>query len=292
MREIFAPLDGSRAAETALPWIAYAARRAAARAYLFSVLPIEASDGEVSERAAYLEAHRHALETQGIRTEVELASGDAAQRIVARARRADLTVMTSGTVRWVISAVLDRVLRDLEGPLVVVRTSPGELRVPPDPEKILVPLDAVSYSSQVLPVVAGLAANLRSSVILCHIVPSIGGYQTMEQAPPGIARTMEERLEEPNETMMAAAAGLSAAGIDVEAVTAMGDPPQQIVRLAKRCGAGLIAMATRGRDSLDQRVMGSVANQVLESATVPCLLLNRKSDALVADPDAVSRASV
>lgn len=279
MRKIFAPLDGTKAAETALPWIANAAKRTSARVCLFSVLPIEASDSEASAREAYLQAHQRTLEAQGVRAEIELASGEPAQRIVARALRADLTVMTSGTVRWVVSAVLDRVLRDLEGPLVVVRTTPGELNVPPDPEKILVPLDAVSYSSQVLPVVTDLAAGLRSSVVLCHIVSPIGGYQTVEQAPPGIARTMSEWLEESRDFMSKAAAGLSAAGIDVETVTAMGDPQQQIVRLAKTCGAGLIAMATRGRDSLEQRVMGSVANQVLDKTSIPCLLLRRETQA-------------
>jgi len=124
-----------------------------------------------------------------------------------------------------------------------------------------------------------LAAGLRSSVVLCHIVSPIGGYQTVEQAPPGIARTMSEWLEESRDFMSKAAAGLSAAGIDVETVTAMGDPQQQIVRLAKTCGAGLIAMATRGRDSLEQRVMGSVANQVLDKTSIPCLLLRRETQA-------------
>lgn len=293
MREIFAPLDGTKAADTALSWVAYAARRASARVRLFSVIPLESEhDRDVSEREAYLEGHRRALEAQGIHVDAELARGDPARRITTRARDADLTVMTSGTVRWVVSAVLDRVLQDIEGPLVVVRTTPGEQKVPPEPKKILVPLDSASYPSQVLPVVTDLAASLGSSVVLCHVVPALGGYQASEDAPPGIARAMGEWLNEPNEFVSSAAADLRAAGLEVETVTAAGEPAQRIRRLAESCGAGLIAMTTRGRDSLGRRVTGSVSNQVLESTAIPCLLLRRKSDAIAASPEAGNRVTV
>ncbi len=286
MREIFTPLDGTRAAETALPWVAYAARRSSARVRLFSVISLESEhDHDISEREAYLERHRQALEAQGIHVRAELARGDPAQRITARARGADLTVMTSGTVRWVVSAVLDRVLQDIEGPLVVVRTTPGAQKVPPEPKKILVPLDSASYPNQVLPVVTDLAASLSSSVILCHIVPALAGYQATEDAPPGIARAMGRWLNEPDEFVSSAAADLRAAGLEVETVVAAGEPAQRIMRLAESYGAGLIAMTTRGRDSLGRRVTGSVSNQVLESTAVPCLLLRRTAGAPSPDSD-------
>lgn len=293
MQEIFTPLDGTKAAETALPWVAYAARRASARVRLFSVIPPESEhDGDISDREAYLEGHRQALEAQGIRVDAELVRGSPALHITARARDADLTVMTSGTVRWVVSAVLDRVLQDIEGPLVVVRTAPGEQKVPPEPKKILVPLDSASYAQQVLPVVTGLARSWSSSVILCHIVPALGGYRASEDAPPGIARAMGEWLNEQKEFVSSAAAELRAAGLEVETVTATGDPAPRIMRLADSCGAGLIAMTTRGRDSLGRRVTGSVSNQVLESTAVPCLLIRRKSDAVTASAEAGGRVSV
>lgn len=276
MREIFAPLDGTAAGETALPWVGQAARRSSARAHLFSVVPMEtACDGVAAEREDYLRAHQRNLESRGIQVTIEVARGDPAQRILARARRSDLTVMTSGTVRWIVSAVLDRVLQDIEAPVVVVRTTPGQASVPPEPEKILVSLDSASYSREILPVVASLATSLHSSITLCHIIPALGGFKSAEEAPPGVARMIAEWLETPPEFLTAAAEELRVTGTETEIVTSIGEPSRQIVRLAESCGAGLIAMATRGRDSLGQRVIGSVANRVLETTAIPCLLLRR-----------------
>ncbi len=59
----------------------------------------------------------------------------------------------------------------------------------------------------------------------------------------------------------------------MEAVVSLGDPAAEINRIAARSGVGLIAMATRGRDRLEKRMMGSVANDVVQSTHVPCLLI-------------------
>jgi nucleotide-binding universal stress UspA family protein len=268
MHEILIPLDGTKAAETALPWAAYAARHSSATLHLLSVIPLESSgNGAIAAREEYLSDRQESLEAQGARVSIELVQGDPAQRIIARARRVDLTVMTSGTVRWIVSAVLDSALKDIEGPIVVVRTTPGEVSVPPEPRKILVPLDSTAYSGDVLPVVTHLATSLRASVVLCHVV-----HPTAGEAPPTVTG-MRECVDDGNEFIARAAEYVAAAGVDVESIASTGEPARQIVRLAESCGAGLIAMATRGRDSLNRHVMGSVANRVLESTRTPCLLL-------------------
>lgn len=287
MHEILVPLDGTKAAETALPWAAYAARRSSATLHLLSVIPLESSgNGAIAAREEYLRDHQKSLEAQGARTRIELVQGEPAQRIIVRARRADLTVMTSGTVRWIVSAVLDSALKDIEGPLVVVRATPGEISVPPEPRKILVPLDSTAYSGEVLPVVTHLAASLKASVVLCHVMDSAAG-----EAPSGVAGIMSECVDDGTEFVSRAAGYLAAAGVDVESTTSTGEPARRIVRLAESCGAGLIAMATRGRDSLNKHVMGSVANQVLESTKTPCLLLRHDTSVRPAADDA-NRISV
>lgn len=286
MHEILVPLDGVKAAETALPWAAYAARRSSATLHLLSVIPLASSgDGAMAGREAYLRGLQKSLEAQGAGVNIELVQGEPAQRIIARARRADLTVMTSGTVRWIVSAVLDAALKDIEGPLVVVRTTPGELSIPPEPRKILVPLDSTAYSGDVLPVVTHLAASLRASVVLCHII-----HTDAREAAPDVA-AMSASVDDGTGFVARAAGYMAAAGVDVESTTSAGEPAHQIVRLAESCGAGLIAMATRGRDSLNRHVMGSVANQVLESTKTPCLLLRHDMSVRPPAEDA-SRISV
>ncbi len=58
----------------------------------------------------------------------------------------------------------------------------------------------------------------------------------------------------------------------MEIVITMGNAPKEIIRIARRAQAGLIAMATRGRDRLEKRIVGSVANIVVETTNLPCLL--------------------
>jgi len=71
------------------------------------------------------------------------------------------------------------------------------------------------------------------------------------------------------------AARIGVATLPDDATSAEGLPlsAQQAMRGVARSGVGLIAMATRGRDRLEKRMMGSVANDVVQSTHVPCLLI-------------------
>jgi nucleotide-binding universal stress UspA family protein len=63
------------------------------------------------------------------------------------------------------------------------------------------------------------------------------------------------------------------AGYRVAIEVRFGDPAQEIINCAAEHGVGLIAMATHGRTGWRRVVLGSVAEQVLRTATVPVLLL-------------------
>jgi len=57
------------------------------------------------------------------------------------------------------------------------------------------------------------------------------------------------------------------------AVRALGDPAAEIVKLAKKEGAQMIVMGTRGRTALKSVFMGSVAQAVVSTSPVPVLLV-------------------
>lgn len=61
--------------------------------------------------------------------------------------------------------------------------------------------------------------------------------------------------------------------LPVETITDIGEPDRRIKRAVERCGATLVAMATRGRERLDRRVPASVANAVMQSTSIPCLFV-------------------
>jgi nucleotide-binding universal stress UspA family protein len=100
----------------------------------------------------------------------------------------------------------------------------------------------------------------------------MGQHRDAMDAPPGVARIIEEELDESRRFLAPVAERIEKDGVTVEIVVTMGDAPKEIIRIADRSRAGLIAMATRGRDRLEKRIVGSVANIVVESTNLPCLL--------------------
>jgi len=275
-QEILLPLDGTRAAETALSWAQAAAFASSAHVQLMTVIPEAEQNGQERKSQAYLQHHERILRSAGVSVSSCVVQGDAGDKILQQALECDLTVMTSGTVRWLISAVLDRVLQDMTRPLVVVRAH-TEITPEEAPKSILVPVDSSSYSSDVLPAVRDLAKSVGASITLCHVIPPIGKYVTTASAPPGIARIMGEMIEESRELTSDAATQLYEHGIMVKTITVFGEPATAIVHEAETCGVDLIAMATRGRDRLHKRVEGSVAQRVIETTRIPCLLVRPAS---------------
>ncbi len=184
--KILAPLDGTQIAEAGLTWAEHAAARCGAGIRLLTVVDEAGDDGNGhSEQAeGYLRQHRDRLEAKGLSVESEVTFGTPAQRILTEAEAADLTVMTSGTTRWLISAVLDRVLTEMRRPVVVTRGVPGQTPPPPNLSKILVPLDRGSYSLHILPIAQRVAKSLHASIILCHTVASMGQHRDATDARP------------------------------------------------------------------------------------------------------------
>lgn len=272
LKKILAPLDGTEIAEAGLHWTQQAAQRSGASVHLLTVVdPSQDEAGtRLKEAEAYLQSRRDMLKKEGLAVKMEVASGEPAATILDRAEGVDLTVVSSGTVRWLISAVLDRVLERMTRPLVVVRASSTPATASPNLDKLLVAVDQSDYSSDILPVVQELAKALKSSIIICHAVaPIMDEYgQPAQGHSPGASAS----LHEANFFVAKVAEQLQAEGIEVETVVTVGDPPGQIVRTAQRSGAGLIALTTRGRDHLDSRLVGSTANAVLHSTRLPCLL--------------------
>jgi nucleotide-binding universal stress UspA family protein len=275
LSKLLAPLDGTPLAEAGLLWAEKAALRSGASVHLLTVVDPSLSDFEThyKQAEAYLQSRRDQLKNKGLTVKMEVAAGEPAQTILERAENVDLTVVSSGTVRWLISAVLDRVLEKMTRPIVVVRASSIQAPSVPDVDRILVAVDRSNYSADILPVIQGLAKAFGASVTVCHAVPPImDSYGRQTQTHPTSASAS---IHEANLFVARAARQLQDEGIEVETVVAVGDPPGQIVNAAQRSGAGLIALTTRGRDHLDSRLVGSTANAVLHSTRLPCLLTRR-----------------
>jgi nucleotide-binding universal stress UspA family protein len=162
-------------------------------------------------------------------------------------------------------------------------------------EHILVTLDGSEASEAALVEAQRLVAGLDVKVTLCSVaeVPAPSGESPEPIrgagpfAPGTVTKPQERRVfedygqatarvkDEVQAYLAEKAAPLRDVGIDVDTEVALGDPAEEILRVAGARGADLIVMATHGRTGLAQAVFGSVAARVVGSGVRPVLLVRR-----------------
>jgi nucleotide-binding universal stress UspA family protein len=133
-------------------------------------------------------------------------------------------------------------------------------------KKILVPLDGSKLAEGILPRVEWLAKIHEGEVTLlrvalAHIFPG----QDPVQHQVNVVREAEEYLAKIE-------SALRSVGVKINSVVLYGNDAQEIVDHARDRDFDLIAMSTHGRTGLTQFVLGSVANKIIHTSTVPILL--------------------
>ena len=152
---------------------------------------------------------------------------------------------------------------------------------------ILVPLDGSALAERVLTYAGLLAHTLDARLHLLRVVtdaqqehvpldnptiraeaglPSVATDPDSDPAWDALRLFAENNLAEQ-------AALLRAAGLHVTYEVRVGAPAATIVEVAAACHACMIAMATHGYSGLTRWALGSVADAVLHTATVPVLLV-------------------
>jgi len=184
------PLDGSKTAETVLPY----ARRLAAVAHvaveLLGVVEMadiagdidsnqvtyaEALIGEaVRNSTEYLESLAKTFPNGQVSCSVEQGRPEEVITGVAAAESNTLIAMAthgrSGVTRWLLGSVTEKVLRGTVNPLLVVR-APGDSKTEGEAvlSSVIVPLDGSEIAESVLLPVAVLAKALKMQVILVRV---------------------------------------------------------------------------------------------------------------------------
>jgi len=133
-------------------------------------------------------------------------------------------------------------------------------------KKILVPLDGSKLAEGILPRVEWLAKIHEGEVTLLRVAlaHSFPGQDPV-QHQVNVVREAEEYLAKTE-------SALRSVGVKVNSVVRYGNDAQEIVDHARDRDFDLIAMSTHGRTGLAQFVLGSVANKIIHTATVPILL--------------------
>jgi nucleotide-binding universal stress UspA family protein len=232
--------------------------------------PTEEEWAREAEAAARAElARRLGPPSRGREVAVE-ARSSVARALVSRVRETqpDLTVMAThgreGLAHFFLGSVTERVVNHARRPVLCVREPAHGTALPY--RRILVPTDLSLASRRAFPMAALLAQEFDAEVLMLNVytpqpVTAAGAApRSLTVSPPTEAAVW--RFAQPDFT-----------GLDVTALTTVGTVWDRIVDTAGVEKADVVVMATRGLDSLSDRILGSNTERVVRHAACPVLVV-------------------
>ncbi len=189
-QRILVPMDGSSLAECVLPHILAIGKSFDAQITLLRVLdpvgavtrprPVDPLDWQIrkAEAETYLKSLAARFQGSGLRIDVEVREGKAAESVIdfARCNDSDLILLSShgqsGISGWNISSVVQKIILRAQTSVMIVRAyQPAvqeleRMRY----ERILLPLDGSQRAESVLPVAGALARQQNAVLVAAHVV--------------------------------------------------------------------------------------------------------------------------
>jgi nucleotide-binding universal stress UspA family protein len=216
-----------------------------------------------AQARSVLMATLEGLGTRGSVKVEQVRSASEAVTDMVMGRRADLTVMAThgrrGLSHMLLGSVTEEVIQRAHSPVLCVReAAPAAYR------RILVPTDLSLASRLAFPIAAFLARSFGAEVIGLH-APLPISLATLSGIP-------EHRPLKVSEAALWDFYAADFAGIPLTAQVYTGVAWDCIVRTAEVERADLIVMATRGHDSISDRVVGSTTERTLRHAPCPVLV--------------------
>lgn len=136
---------------------------------------------------------------------------------------------------------------------------------------ILVPVENRKTDQTILRHIRPLARLGNSKLILVHVADGWAA-RNFEQ----LKLQESEEMKADRDYLGALEGELRSEGFEVSSTLAMGDPATEIIKLARKSAAELIAMTTHGHRFLSDFLYGSTADKVRHEVDIPVLLLKVK----------------
>ena len=134
---------------------------------------------------------------------------------------------------------------------------------------ILVTLEGTPTDRAIIDHIKRLAPAMQSRVVLLHVASGVPAQYHRTDAAG-------KEVEESKVFLGRVRDELTAAGIPTEAQLAYGEPAAEIIKWVQKNGCDLVAMSTHGHQLIADLVLGTTANRVQHSLSVPVLLLRAK----------------
>ncbi len=289
-------LDGSKLAEAPLSLLPFAKSLGVTTVRLVSVWETdwtgaegEDASPEMQEAAkkghgyfdTYLKARAEEIQALGLRAEIEVRAGKAAEELLSIANDSaiDLIMIAthgrSGVTRWRIGSVADKVIRAASCPALVVGPNVGAELAAFSVKRICVPLDGSDMAEESLPVAAYIAGKVGADIDLIRVVqpPAMAADPMMGAYPVNLIETLTDAAEA---YLQRVATELKAPGTKRTAVLA-GPSAEEILRYLDAEPAQLVVVTSHGRHGIARWALGSVADRLLHGPA-PVLVLRPSVD--------------
>lgn len=143
-------------------------------------------------------------------------------------------------------------------------------------DRILVPTDGSEATERAVREAVELAAEHDGTIHALYVLntASFASIPT-ESSVEGVSDMLEREGDSALNDVERVA---SNRGVPVERVQLDGSPAREIVRYAEREDCDLVVMGTHGRGGIDRLLLGSVAERVVRSSSVPVLTVRVDED--------------
>lgn len=135
-------------------------------------------------------------------------------------------------------------------------------------KKILVALENGPADLDLLPHISQLARQLGSELLLLHVADGWAA-RNFEQLKLAESAEMREDIAYLDST----AVQLRTSGLVVTTRLALGNPPNEIVKIAAGSGCDLIALASHGHKLIGDLIHGSTIDKVRHNTSIPLLVV-------------------
>jgi nucleotide-binding universal stress UspA family protein len=301
MYRILVPLDGSRAAEQALPAACALARCANAELKLVHVVDLvhevpsqDTPDEQWLHATARSDAERY-LEQCNVQVKKGAAApahtvvveGSPFDRIQEEARswNADLIVMAThghgAFDRAWLGSVADALARDSKTPVMLIRVAKDRdsMVAPESFRHVLIPLDGSRLAEHAIEPAVRFTRCNNARITLLRVVRRYTfvtePLASSLHAPPLPQLALGSLQQEAREYLARIAHSLEASANQVtsDVVVAESSEAAEIIAYARTHNVDLIALATHGRSGFKRLVLGSVADKLIRGSHVPVLVV-------------------
>jgi len=135
-------------------------------------------------------------------------------------------------------------------------------------KKILIALENSPADKTILPHVTELAQRFSSNLLLLHVAD---GWAARNFNKLELAESEEMKID--REYLGKVASQLRGDGFSVETMLALGNPPNEILKVAEAEHCDLIAMASHGHRLFGDLFHGSTITEVRHRTSIPILLV-------------------